>query len=224
MGTTGERIDFLRKEAGLSFTDLAVIIEGITGDGVRKAVTRNSVKPNHINILCDKLKWDKKWILGEESIDDKSERNELAGPTFNYGRKEKLFKKIPFYDINVSAGDIVFMDNGMLKGQTPDDYLHIPINVDADIAFPTFGHSMYPEISNGDRVAYKFIKDWSFFNYGMKYLIVTDEQRMVKYLKRSTIVENVLLTSRNEDYEDIEMPVNSIRSILQVRYICKIEM
>ncbi|WP_051590653.1 S24 family peptidase [Flavobacterium daejeonense] len=113
---------------------------------------------------------------------------------------------------------------GDVQSLVPGDYIHVPVSVDCDIAFPTFGHSMYPEISNGDKVGYKFIKDWSFFNYGMKYLIVTEEQRMVKYLKRSTIEGNVLLTSRNEDYEDIEMPVSSIRSILQVRYICKTEM
>ena len=60
-----------------------------------------------------------------------------------------------------------------------------------------------------------------FYYYGMKYLIITDEQRMAKYLKRFKIEGNVLLTSRNKDYEDLEMPVSSIRSILQVRYICK---
>lgn len=136
----------------------------------------------------------------------------------------ELFKPIPFYDLNVSAGDVSFLDSGLLKNQQPDDFMYIPIQVDADIAFPTFGHSMYPEISNGDRVAYKFIKDWSFFNYGMKYLIVTDEQRMVKYLKKHHKKDYVLLESRNEDYEPIDMPIKSIRNILQVRYIGKIEM
>ncbi|MDO5655777.1 MAG: XRE family transcriptional regulator [Flavobacteriaceae bacterium] len=136
----------------------------------------------------------------------------------------ELFKPIPFYNLDVRAGNVSFMDNGLVKGQSPDDYMYIPIQVDADIAFPTYGHSMYPEISNGDRVAYKFIKDWSFFNYGMKYLIVTDEQRMVKYLKRHVKEGYVLLVSRNEDYQPIDMPISSIRAILQVRYIGKIEM
>ena len=79
--------------------------------------------------------------------------------------KNDLFKSIPFYDINVSAGDIVFLDGGLLKDKEPDDWFDIPKSVDADIAFPTYGHSMSPVITNGDRVAYKFITDWSFFNY-----------------------------------------------------------
>lgn len=134
------------------------------------------------------------------------------------------FKSVPFYNINVSAGDVVFLDDGMLENREPDDLMFIPKNIDADIAFPTYGHSMYPEISNGDRVAYKIIKDWSFFNYGMKYLIITNEQRMVKYLKRHPKEGYVLLESRNKDFEPIDMPISSIRAILQVRYIGKIEM
>ncbi len=134
------------------------------------------------------------------------------------------FKSVPFYNINVSAGDVVFLDDGFLENREPDDLMFIPKNIDADIAFPTYGHSMYPEISNGDRVAYKVIKDWSFFNYGMKYLIITAEQRMVKYLKKHEKEGYVLLESRNKDFEPIDMPISSIRAILQVRYIGKIEM
>ncbi len=218
MGTIGERIDFLRKEAGLSFTDLAVIIEGITGDGVRKAIDRNSVKPNYINILCDKLKWDKDFIVGKEESDLVQE------PTEEYNSKDRMFRKVAFYDTNISAGNIEFLANGQIKGLTPDDYLHLPVNVDADISFPVFGYAMFPEINNGDRVALKVIKDWSFFNYGMKHMIITNEQSMVRYLKKSQIKGNVLLTSKNDEFEDIEIPVTSIKSILQVRYICKLEM
>lgn len=138
--------------------------------------------------------------------------------------KNDLFKSIPFYDINVSAGDIVFLDGGLLKDKEPDDWFDIPKSVDADIAFPTYGHSMSPVITNGDRVAYKFITDWSFFNYGMKYMIVTDEQRMVKYLRKHEKEGFILLESENPEYDPIDMPISSVRNILQVRYIGKIEM
>ena len=138
--------------------------------------------------------------------------------------KNELFKSIPFYDINVSAGNIIFLDDGLLKDKEPDDWFDIPKSVDADVAFPTYGHSMSPVITNGDRVAYKFITDWSFFNYGMKYMIVTDEQRMVKYLRKHDKEGYILLESENSEYDPIDMPISSVRNILQVRYIGKIEM
>lgn len=37
---------------------------------------------------------------------------------------------------------------------------------------------------------------------------------MVKYLKRSKIEGKILLASRNEDYEDIEIPTDSISAML----------
>jgi len=151
-------------------------------------------------------------------------KNDENLKTAQIGMSSAYFKSVPFYNINVSAGDVVFLDDGFLENREPDDLMFIPKNIDADIAFPTYGHSMYPEISNGDRVAYKVIKDWSFFNYGMKYLIITAEQRMVKYLKKHEKEGYVLLESRNKDFEPIDMPISSIRAILQVRYIGKIEM
>ena len=154
--------------------------------------------------------------------------NDYISPTKNeqnFAKNDKqLFKSIPFYDINISAGDITFLDDGLIKDQEPDDWFDIPKSIDADIAFPTYGHSMTPVITNGDRVAYKFITDWSFFNYGMKYLIVTEEQRMVKYLRKHEKEGYILLESENPEYDPIDMPLSSVRNILQVRYIGKIEM
>ena len=185
--------------------------------GVRKAIIRNSVKPNHINIFCDELKRDKDFIVGRE------ESNLVKEPAEEYNSKNKIFRKVAFYDTNISAGNVEFLANGQIKGLIPDYYLHVPVNVDADISFPVFGSAMFPEINNGDRVALKIINDWSFFNYGMKYMIITNEQSMIRYLKKSQIKGNVLLTSKNDEFEDIEIPVKSIKSILQVRYICKLE-
>ncbi|WP_412464252.1 S24 family peptidase [Flavobacterium mekongense] len=221
MNTIGERIEYLRKKSGKSYNALALLIGSIKADGMRKAILDNYISEYQYTILAEKLGWDLNWIKngGEEIPEVK-----ILKPK-NYSDFDvKLFKPVPFYNLNISAGNITFLDNGLIDGQAPDDYLFIPKNIDADIAFPTFGHSMYPEISNGDKVAYKFIKDWSFFNYGMKYMIVTDEQRMVKYIKKHKEPGFVLLESRNEDYEPIDMPISSIRYILQVRYIGKTEM
>ena len=134
------------------------------------------------------------------------------------------YKAIPFFQLNVSAGNVHFLDNGLLKGTEPDGYMFIPRHIDADIAFPTYGHSMHPDISNGDVVAYKVLKDMSFFNYGMKYLVVTDEQRMVKYIKPHAKQGYILLESKNPEFGPIDLPVKSIRHLLQVRYIGKTEM
>ncbi|WP_312554942.1 LexA family transcriptional regulator [Empedobacter brevis] len=180
---------------------------------------------NNKKNLTDEVKIKFENIFGiniEEFTESSQKKNLVNTPILD--SKNQLFKSIPFYDINVSAGNIVFLDDGLLKDKEPDDWFDIPKSVDADIAFPTYGHSMSPVITNGDKVAYKFITDWSFFNYGMKYMIVTDEQRMVKYLRKHEKEEFILLESENPEYDPIDMPISSVRHILQVRYIGKIEM
>ncbi|RRJ91564.1 XRE family transcriptional regulator [Paenimyroides tangerinum] len=211
------RIDFFYKyieDNKLRNKELVNLL-GFTKGQVSNILTKK-VNPS-VNFLDT---FEEKFNVTEQDL-AKVEKND----TGNFSNlNTNLFKAVPFYNINVSAGDVVFLDDGFLENREPDDLMFIPKNIDADIAFPTYGHSMYPEISNGDRVAYKVIKDWSFFNYGMKYLIITAEQRMVKYLKKHEKEGYVLLESRNKDFEPIDMPISSIRAILQVRYIGKIEM
>lgn len=134
------------------------------------------------------------------------------------------FKAIPYYDIDFSTNDVVFSEQGLIENQEPDDYFYIPVAIDADFAFPNIGDSMHPVLSNGDMVAYKYIRDLSFFNYGLKHLIVTSEQRMVRFLNRHNQKGMLLLESNNADFAAIDMPIKSIKHILQVRYIGKIEM
>ncbi len=76
MKTIGERVDFVRKEQGLSYQALADIIGGISGDGVRKAISRNTVKGYYINIISDKLGINKNWLLnGEGDLKSSSFQN-----------------------------------------------------------------------------------------------------------------------------------------------------
>lgn len=205
----------------------------LTAVGVQKVIDSVTKKPQKATLETIISYITNAYI--EENLNNKiasvkSDDLETTKNVSKFGTKEKLidkmelFKPVPYYNINVSAGNVTFLDDGLLKNQDPDDFMFIPKNIDADVAFPTFGHSMYPEISNGDRVAYKVINDWSFFNYGMKYLIITDEQRMVKYIKKHKKDGFVLLESRNKEFQPIDMPISSIRAILQVRYIGKIEM
>ncbi len=218
MKTIGERVDFLRKKSNLSFSALADIVGGITGDGMRKSIVRNSVSIIQISAICDKLGWDRNYILNG------GENNSIVNEPSSSYFKASMFRPVPYYNINVASGLVTISEGGLIEGVKPDDYLYIPNSIDADIALPTHGHAMAPDINNGDKVAYKLIKDRTFFNYGMKYMIVTNEQCMIKIMKRSKIEGNILLVSKNEEFEDIEMPIDSIKAILQVRYICKTEM
>lgn len=218
----GKDLKEIINNSGVKLKDIAAQ-SGIPEPTIYSLYKKDTIKKHYL----DKLDFivNKKTVHYKENdsilIVKEPTSNELVQ---NFGQDTSLFKAIPFYDINVSAGNVSFLDGGILKGRQPDDYMYIPKNIDADVGFPTYGHSMYPVISNGDKVAYKVIKNLSFFNYGLKYLIVTDEQRMVKYVKKHNKEGHLLLLSENKDYDPIDMPIEEIKLILQVRFIGKIEM
>lgn len=126
--------------------------------------------------------------------------------------------KVPFYDIDVSAGSIAFFSDNL---EEPDYYINMPDFSDCDFIVPVYGYSMKPIINNGDKIACKEIQERSFFNYGEVYLVVTDEQRMVKRLRKAKEEGYITLSSHNEDYDDIEIPVNKILKLFIVKGIIK---
>lgn len=82
MNTIGERIDFLRKLSDKSYNDLAKIVTEITSDGIYKAIKADRVKEYQINTLCEKLGWNKEWIMtGEGNYNDKPPKKEAANIT-----------------------------------------------------------------------------------------------------------------------------------------------
>lgn len=128
-------------------------------------------------------------------------------------------KTIPFYDIDVSAGDIFYFD---APNVVPSARLSIP-GLKADFVVPVHGHSMHPEISNGDWIAVQQIKDFSFYNFGQKYLIVTPEQRLVKTLRRHENENFVLLVSSNKNFDPIDLPKKAIKQLYLIVQVLKRE-
>lgn len=124
-------------------------------------------------------------------------------------------RALPFYEVDVTAGNVNRIFDGT---EIPRETLLVPGFADCDFAVPVSGHSMYPKISNGDIIICKQINDLEVVEYGQIYLIVTDERRMVKYLRKSTQPGMVLLVSENnERFDDFEIPAAKIRRLYLVK-------
>jgi phage repressor protein C with HTH and peptisase S24 domain len=111
--------------------------------------------------------------------------------------------KVPYYDIDVTAGNVqLFQDNN----QMPLDYYTVPKEIqDVDFCFKVRGDSMYDKILPGAIVFVKQIIDISVIEFGQVFIVITEEQRMVKYVRRHPIRPDdmVLLRSHNNHYDDI---------------------
>ena len=127
------------------------------------------------------------------------------------------------YDIDATCGlsgrDIEFTDEKVIGSIDAPE-----INPDSKIIFAT-GDSMLPLIASGDRVVIRKIESWDYFNYGQVYLIIKNEYRLIKRVRRHPKDSDnlILLRSENPDYDDIDLPKREIIHLFIVENILSIK-
>ncbi len=120
---------------------------------------------------------------------------------------------IPVYDIDVTAGSAEL--SRMLTMDRIMGYVDMPqINPEC-VILRVSGDSMRPSIYNGSFIAIRPVSATGIIFWGQIYVVVTDSYRMVKYLRRHTNPDYVVLHSENPAYDDIDM----LRSDIQGLYL-----
>jgi phage repressor protein C with HTH and peptisase S24 domain len=128
-----------------------------------------------------------------------------------------LSSKIPYFDIDVTAGNVQLFSDYQ---EYVSDYYSVPKEIqDVDFCFKVRGDSMYDKILPGAIVFVKEITDISVIEFGQVFIVITAEQRLVKYVRRHPTKpeDMVLLRSHNNQYDDIDLPKNKIRNLLLVK-------
>lgn len=136
---------------------------------------------------------------------------------------ENILEGTLVYDIDATCGpnsrDIDFAKDVVIGS------VNLPeIDKNSKIVFAS-GESMFPLISNGDRIVIREVENWNFIYYGQIYLILTNEYRMVKYIRKhpSNDKEFILLKSKNPDFDDIELPRREIKRLFVVENILSVK-
>lgn len=122
---------------------------------------------------------------------------------------------VPFYDIPVSAGPlgVLTYSEGAVK---PDGYIDMEIFRRCDAILPVIGVSMEPEIHSGDLVGIRRLDsyNWEYIETGKVYMIVTTEDRMIKYINRADESDYIICSSPN--YHDFKIRKDDILEIYRV--------
>ena len=84
------------------------------------------------------------------------------------------------------------------------------------------GDSMNPVINNGDMLVIREVKNNLIF-WGQIYVVVLEDYRMVKYIRKHVNPEMVILRSANPNYDDIEIPRTEIKSLVLVENVLRID-
>lgn len=87
------------------------------------------------------------------------------------------------------------------------------------------GDSMTPIINDGDFIAVREVTDYDDIFYGQIYLVITAQNRMVKYVRRYADDEDsyVILRSANPEYDDIKMAKSRIIKMFIVENILSLQ-
>lgn len=129
---------------------------------------------------------------------------------------------IPVYDIDVTAGA-----RELSRELTADRIIgsiNIPDMRPGCMIVRVFGNSMTPAIADGAYVAIRPVNDLSCIFWGQIYVIVLDDFRLVKYVRRNPDSSLVTLRSDNPEYDDMEIPRSKIRKLYLVESILNIRL
>lgn len=149
------------------------------------------------------------WIIKEQG-DMLISGNKVTVPQINYT------KGVPYYNVDFIGGfDIVLNDQTI----NPEYLIDFQKYNEATCWCNVSGHSMEPEINNGDIIALKKIEDFSFLPLGEVYAIVTTNGlRTIKRLGPSQNPECYTLvpTNKSPEYGTQELRKDMIQHIFQV--------
>lgn len=125
---------------------------------------------------------------------------------------------VPVYDLDVTAGCVEL--SRLLTDDRIVGCIALP-NIGPDCAIVRVsGNSMTPVINNGGFVAIRRIANTDCIFWGQIYVIMLEDYRMVKYLRRHpSDPDLVLLRSANPDYDDMEVPRKDIIGLYLVESV-----
>lgn len=128
----------------------------------------------------------------------------------------------PVYDIDVTCGDlsrpIVFADEHIIG------HVNLPNVSSSAVIVRANGDSMEPHIKDGDWIAVREVFNYNEIFYGQVYLVITDENRLLKYLRRDDDeLHYVILRSENERYDDMRLAKTSIKHLFIVENVLSLK-
>lgn len=163
-----------------------------------------------VNRICLDLGVSRLWLMtGEDVPFGKSESH----VRLNLAEKVETTPRrgVPLYDIDVTAGF------GPLERQLTEDrisgYIDLPgLTGSNECMVRVSGTSMEPQIPNGSYIAIREVASDTIL-WGKTYVIVMEDFRMVKQIRRHADPNYVILHSNNPEYDDMEIRRDDIQRL-----------
>ena len=208
------RIKYLMKEMGLKQVQFAERI-GVDTSNLSKYLNAHMpLSDSFLNRMVVNLGVSKEWLMeGTDLPFGKSVVRVDAenAPAVGTGAT-------PVYDVDVTAG-VASGRNELFANENIVGWVNLP-NMSPDCRIVRVsGDSMAPVIMDGDFVAVREVSNPNQIYWGQIYVVQLDDIRLVKYLRRHTDPNMVVLRSENPNYDDMDVRRSDIHEMLLVQHV-----
>ncbi|MBQ5408692.1 MAG: LexA family transcriptional regulator [Muribaculaceae bacterium] len=222
-----KRIKFLMKELNYRQVDFAQKIDVDTSNLSKYLNGRLAMSDALINKIVVNLGVSKQWLeTGEDLPFAKQQPQQLI--TMPESRivteptKALVKKGTPVYDIDVTAGyqpqARMFTDDQIIG------FVDLPDMTSTNCRIVRVsGDSMSPVIRSGDYIAVRELSNLRQIFWGQIYVVILDDYRLVKYVRRHDDPSMVILRSENRRYDDMEIDRADIRDLMFVQNIIHVD-
>lgn len=186
-------------------------ILGVKAQTINTWLSRNTYDTELIFAKCDNI--NASWLLTGEGNMLRSESEMVEKlPSVN-----QTYEGAPYFNVDFIGGfDVIVND----QTRNPDFYINYPpYNQEGVVWCNLTGHSMEPEISNGDIIALREVTTpIQYLPAGEIYGIVTEEYRTVKRIRLSQKEGFVRLipSNKSEEFCEQEIPISMIIRVYAV--------
>lgn len=223
MESIASRVKELIKELGISQNEFADRIRTDRSNLSKQLNGRLPVGDVLVNKIVVGLGISKKWLT--EGDGEKYILKPVPSPSGSITIHPEMLKDgdacgTKVYDIDVTAGPsgraLEFSSEHIVGS------LDLPSISRSSHIVKVSGDSMSPVINNGEMLVIREVKN-NLIYWGRIYVVVLEDYRMVKYIRKHVNPETVILRSANPNYDDIEIPKTEIKSLFLVENIIHME-
>ena len=175
-----------------------------------------------INRIVVNLGVSKEWLEQGTDLPFAKLPNVPATTTLSAAQLAPSVQGTPVYDIDVTAGTMprarMFTDDQIVGSINLPDVMSQNCRV-----VRVSGDSMSPVIRSGDYIAVRELTNFQQIFWGQIYVVLLDDYRLVKYIRRHDNPAMVILRSENRNYDDMEIRRADIRELMFVQHIIHLD-
>lgn len=211
--TIFDRISTLVEKFGNGRNTIFASLIGVSEANVRNYKNGVMPKADFLEKIARSFDININWLLtGEGNMLRMESKKEEKMPSVN-----QTYEGAPYFNVDFIGGfDVIVND----QTRNPDFYINYPpYNQKGVVWCNLTGHSMEPEISNGDIVALREVNTpIQYLPAGEIYGIVTEEYRTVKRIRLSQKEGYIRLipSNKSEEYCEQEIPISMIIRVYAV--------